>query len=102
MYMSYIYTDKPPNMSQLLQLMRDEPITAKWYELGEELLEKDTALTAIQANYPNDVNRCCLEMFKTWLDVNPDANWSQLVIALNNIGLHRAAVSISKQYMSGN
>ena len=101
-YLTHIYTDKPFNMSQLLQLMRDEPISAKWYELGEELLEKDIALSVIQANYPNDVNRCCYEMFKKWLDVNPDASWSQLVTALNNIGLCKAAVSISKQYMSGN
>ena len=96
------YTDKRPDMKQLLQLMRDKAISAKWFELGAELFEKDTALTAIQADYPNDVNRCCREMFKKWLDVNPDASWSQLVTALNKIGMAAAADVVSKQYISGN
>ena len=100
--MPHIYTDDPPTMKHLLQLMRDAPITDKWYELGEELLGNDIALRTFQANHPSDVDRCCREMFKRWLDVNPDPTWSQLVTALNKIGMHSVAVSISKQYMSGN
>ena len=89
-------------MRQLLQLMRDAPITAKWFELGVELLGNDIALRVFQANHPNDVHKCCHEMFKKWLDVNPDANWIQLVTALNKIGMTATADLVSKQYMSGN
>ena len=99
--MSHIYTDKCPDMKQLLQLMRDKPISAKWFELGAELLENDTALTVIQASHPSDFNECCIKMFKKWLDVNPHASWSQLVTALNKIGMATVADVVSKQYISG-
>ena len=98
---TYIYTVKPPEIIQLLQFMRDKHITTKWFELGVELLGNDTALRSFQANNPNDVDRCCREMFTKWLDVNPDASWSQLGTALNNIKMNTAANAVSKQYMSG-
>ena len=101
-YMPHIYTDDPPTIKQLQQLMRDAPISEKWYEIGVELLGNDIALRAFKASHPSDVNRCCQEMFRKWLDVNPGANWCQLVTALNKIGLRSVAVSISKQYMLGN
>ena len=97
-YMPHIYTDEPPTMKQLLQLMRDTPISAKWFDLGEELLENDTALSAIEANFKGDVDRCCREMFKKWLDTNPNASWSQLFTVLNKVGMGSAAKTVNKQY----
>ena len=99
--LTYIYTVKPPDMKQLLQLMRDVPIAAEWYKLGVELLGNDIALRSFQANHPNDVDKCCCDMFKKWLDVTPDASWSQIVTALNNIGMTAAANAISKQHKLG-
>ena len=36
-------------------------------------------------------------MFKEWLVVKPDANWNQLIDALNNIGMNTAATNIKKK-----
>ena len=93
-------TEERPNMKALLEIMRKEHIATKWYELGAELLENDNHLEVIKANHQNDVQSCCQEMFKRWLDVKPNASWSQLGTALRNIGMTTAAVAI-KQYETG-
>ena len=94
-------TEEHPNMKALLEIMRKEHIATKWYELGAELLENDNHLEVIKANHQNDVQSCCHEMFKRWLDVKPNASWSQLVTALRNIEMTTAAVAIIKQYETG-
>ena len=91
-----------PNMKELLEIMRKEHLATKWYELGAELLENNDHLEVIKANHQNDVQSCCHEMFKRWLDVKPNASWSQLVTALSNIEMTTAAVAIIKGYKIGN
>ena len=86
-------------MKQLLEVMRTEHITIKWYELGVELLDNDVARKEIEANHPNNVDTCCRKMFEKWLEVKPDASWSQLVIALNKIRLYNAGDAVSKLYV---
>ena len=93
--------EERPNMMQLFKIMMEEPIATKWYELGLELLENSYPLEVIKADNPNSVESCCLKMFQRWLEVKPDASWSQLVTALNEIELGSAAHTISTQYMSG-
>ena len=88
-------------MNQLLDVMRDTPIATCWYELGVKLLPNINRLEVIKANHKGDVNTCCREMFRTWLDMKPDASWGQLVTALNKIELGTAAHVISTKYMSG-
>lgn len=90
-----------PSLKELLEVTRKGHIAAKWYELGAELLENDDHLEVIKANHQNDVQSCCREMFQRWLDVKPNASWSQLVIALNNIQMTTAADAISKRYKTG-
>ena len=99
------YIDKhssDPNIKQLQEVMIHEDITTKWYELGIELLGTHIPLKEIKANHPNNVWTCCHEMFQKWLEVKPDASWSQLVTALDNIKLHGTADAVSKRYISGN
>ena len=43
-------------------------------------------LDIICENYPRDVEACCTEMFKYWLDNAADASWNKLVKALEVIG----------------
>ena len=43
-------------------------------------------LDIIGANNPRDVEACCTEMFKYWLDNAVDASWNKLVKALEVIG----------------
>ena len=78
--------------------MRNEAdVTTKWYDIGLELLDSHTAtLNVIKANHPNDVDECCTEMFNKWLGSKPNANWSQLIVALNGIGLNTVAENIIK------
>ena len=85
-------------MRQLQEVMRikDVDITTRWRDLGLELVDSNKTLRVIEANHPNDVDTCCRVMFEKWLDMTPDASWSQLVTALNNIKMNAAADAISK------
>ena len=80
--------------------MRNETgVTLKWYDIGLELLDgNNVPLDEIKENYPNDVNKCCTEMFKNWLQYNPEANWDQLASALSEVGLITAAENIKGEF----
>lgn len=73
-------------------------VTTRWYDIGLELLGNTVPLDEIQANYPNDVNKCCTEMFKKWLHCKPDADWDQLASVLHKIGLNAAAENIRSEF----
>ena len=90
-----------PTMQQLNEVMRIEhiEITTKWYDLGLELVDSNT-LAVIRADHRNDASACCHTMFGKWLEMRPDASWSHLITALNNIHLNTAADAISKQFKS--
>ena len=81
--------------------MRQESgVATRWYELGVELLDSNTAvLDVIQSEHQSDNVRCS-KMLKTWLEMKPDASWSQLVTALNNIGLRTAADNVKMSELS--
>ena len=78
-------------------------MAARWYDLGTELLTYDTVgtLDVIKADYPNDVSACCNKMFVKWLELQPSATWSQLIIALGNIGMNVAAESVIECLLKG-
>ena len=82
--------------------MRQEArgIATRWYTLGVELLDGDTAvLDVIETNHQSDDDRCS-RMFKKWLEMKTDANWDQLVTALKNIGLNAAADNVHHSKIS--
>ena len=62
----------------------------KWKDLGVELLSTVdngvAKLDIICKNNPKDVEACCTEMFKHWLENAADASWDKLVEALEVIG----------------
>ena len=91
-------------MQQLSEVMRIEhiEIATKWYELGLELLDNNNILRVIEADHPNDVNRCCHIMFEKWLEKTPNASWSQLVTALDSIKMNVAANAVRKLFKPGN
>ena len=94
-----------PKLNHLKHIIRNEQgVTAKWYDIGLELLDNDTvALDNIKMNYQSDVDERCTEMFKKWLEKTPDAKWNQLVRALKKVGLIAAAYNIKKgKFMSMN
>jgi len=60
-----------------------------------ELLDSNTAvLDVIKTSHQRNDDRC-KEMFKTWLEMKPDASWGKLVTALNSIGLNTSASNIN-------
>ena len=76
-------------------------VATRWYDLGVELLDGNTAvLDVIKTSHQRDDDRCS-EMFKTWLEMKPDASWSQLVTALTNIGMNTAADNIQRSKVTG-
>ena len=92
-----------PTMEQLMRIMRigDIVITAKWHELGIVLVDSYSVIKQIEVDHRNDVSTCCRIMFEKWLQMKPDASWSELVTALNNTEMKTAADIISKQFKSG-
>ena len=74
-------------------------VATRWFSLGVELLDSNTAvLDVIKTSHQHDDDRCS-EMFKRWLELKPDANWSQLVAALNNIGLRAVADNMQEKVL---
>ena len=62
-------------------------IATHWSNLGAQLLEEKHAnkLDIIQENHRGDVERCCTEMFKHWLNVDTNPSWNKLIDALEQI-----------------
>ena len=89
----------PPTL-RLLQKVLAADLTGfstKWYELGLQLLEECSGvkiLNEIEHDYPSNVNRCCIKMFEKWLNQQCNASWDQLLTALNDINMNKAAEQI--------
>lgn len=63
----------------------------KWHKLGLELLGKDEAERL--RSYTGGNQKCCSEMLRAWLDRNPDADWYQLVNALDSSSVQLSNVA---------
>ena len=87
-----------PTPKQLRNILKPETsgLAARWYDLGMELFTAATVgtLDVIKADHPNDASACCNKMFVKWLELQPSATWSQLIIALGNIGTNTVAEKI--------
>ena len=95
-----------PTLKEILDLLKPEAsgIAVKWYDLGIKLLDAKSGpgvLELIRADYPNDNNKCCKRMFLKWLSMKPDATWSQLVTALEKMGMSTVAADLNKQLRRG-
>ena len=77
---------------------KDIGITTLWRELGKKMLNSNDILQVIEADHSVDDNSCCSLMFEKWLEITPNASWSQLVTALENIDLHNAARTVERQH----
>ena len=74
-----------------------------WRDLGTELLKEEYLheLTTIKANHNSDVKKCCNAMFNYWLQVDCEANWNQLISALEEIQLNALAKEIRGRVFKG-
>jgi len=58
-------------------------------------------LNIIKNNNPGDIETCCTEMFKYWLQVDITANWMKLVDALRSLEKVTLADQIEKLFLQG-
>ena len=96
--MFHITVDDRPEVRYLKRHVEESVCAAgpqKWFKLGVELLqEKDVeALEAIKHSNPELTERCS-EMFKLWLNRQPEANWRNLIDALKHIDQNKLAFDV--------
>ena len=72
-----------------------------WRDLGIELMGQEgvAKLDEIKANNNGNVTKCCSAMFSLWLQMQPKANWNQLMEALKEVELITLADEIKKLLM---
>ena len=101
MYLGHYY----PTPRQIKNVLKPDTsgLAARWHDLGTQLLTDDTVgvLDVIKADHPNDVSACCNKMFVKWLELQPNATWSQLITALSIIGMKTTAENIIKHFIKG-
>ena len=83
----YTGTDRP-NLEYLHKHVIQQ-IALNWYEIGKKLLGEEgiEELDAIKANNRGNYVSCATKMFQRWLENNDDANWDQLLLTIEMIGL---------------
>ena len=98
---TYLGTDKP-SIKLLHKYVRDR-VAPQWRDLGIQLMEQESVdmLAIIEANHPNDVQRCCTEMLEYWLRNDDDASWNKLISAFEQIGQKAVAAKIKKNVVKG-
>ena len=52
----------------------------KWRDIGVQLIDSND-LNTIEANHPQDVEKCCKCMLEKWLETT-NATWNKLINAL--------------------
>ena len=50
-------------------------------------------LNTIRANHPGDVGGCCKDLWKKWLQLDPDATWDKLFTAIDDCAATSASTS---------
>ena len=80
-------------------------LASKWYELGTELLDegKEHELDIIESNHKKDVKKCCIEVFRLWLNTHTDTSWYKIMEALKSpcIELASVAADLEKELTTG-
>ena len=97
-----IYTADPkPNM-KLLQRHVIPHVASKWLQLGIELFDagEEHKLYTIESNH-KDVDKCCFEMFRLWLNTHVNPTWTQIVEALESPGVHLLSVASDLKKLIG-
>ena len=85
-------------MKKLLPIFNK--VASKWSILGYALLDENQSakIQNIKSNR-KDNEDCCTEMFNCWLTTHPDANWHDLVKALNTANLQTVATDLEKRFI---
>ena len=76
----------PASESPTLRVLSDLPVADCWYRVGLELEVMPYDLDVIAKNYPQDHEKCKLEMFGKWLRGDTDSTYVKLVKSLTAVG----------------
>ena len=91
---SSVGTDRP-KLKDLYKLVTP-CYAAQWEDIGVYLDIEPGHLSIIRANHPGDVEGCCKDLWKKWLELDPDATWDKLFAAIDDCAAASASSSTSK------
>ena len=57
---------------------------AQWEDIGVYLDIELGHLRIIKADHPGDTSGCCKDLWKKWLELDPDATWEKLFTAIDD------------------
>ena len=57
---------------------------AQWEDIGVHLDIELGHLQTIKANHPSDASGCCKDLWKKWLELDPNATWEKLFTAIDD------------------
>ena len=87
-----------------IRLLISNKVTKRWIQVGLCLGLSTDVLDVIGMNHPFDVERCELEMIRTWLNNDEEASWNKFAQAVGSPAGGRnsslAADIIDKAYNS--
>ncbi|XP_065911456.1 uncharacterized protein [Dysidea avara] len=90
----------PPTLADFNKYVRSL-IAHHWEDIGVELLDEDNQshIAIIRANHPDDVEKCCTNLFTVWTQRQPhDVSWSTLIEAVRNAGLEKESEKIERMF----
>ena len=57
---------------------------AQWEDIGVYLDIELGHLKTIKADHPGDTSGCCKDLWKKWLELDPNATWEKLFTAIDD------------------
>ena len=85
----------------LKQILRDTKEVRDWFFLGIHLDIPTSVLKQIEEDYIVDPLRCKTEVIEIWLHNDPEATWSKLAHALEDMGGHAKVVETLRANYEG-
>ena len=76
------HTDAPSLVSLCEHVIPN--YAADWHIIGIFLGVPNGELKSIEAGWPTNPKRCCMEMLQVWLDMDTIATWKKINAAINN------------------
>ena len=77
----------------------EDKLAGKWLMFGLHLGLEIQQLECIEANHPNDCQKCTTKLLISWWKQQETPNWEQIVQALKKIGNDRLALTIANKYL---
>ena len=92
---TYIFThfsvvNPTPPLKDLYQRITPQ-YASDWFEIGILLGLPIGELEDIEAGYPTNVEWCCKQMFKNWLETDITASWEKLLTVIKSTAVSGSA-----------